>query len=89
MTAEIQGGAVSKENLQREKKQAEYRLRMVEKIALYREQKLKKEFERIEKDLYDQESAQQQQIARERKRQYYFEMQKKKLYEYRTLQQLG
>lgn len=39
----------------REKKKAEYRLRMVEKIAQYREQKIKKEFERIEKDLFQQE----------------------------------
>lgn len=46
MTAESKGT-----DLIREKKKAEYRLRMVEKIAHYREQKIKKEFERIEKDL--------------------------------------
>lgn len=54
MTAE--SGQTDK--LMAEKKNAEYRLRMVEKIAQYREQKIKKEFERIEKDLYKQDHEQ-------------------------------
>ena len=60
MTAESQP-----HDFTREKKKAEYRLRMVEKIAQYREQKIKKEFERIEKDLFQQEQEQQQVMLRE------------------------
>ena len=44
--------AGSHDNL-KEKKKAEYRLRMVEKIANYREMKIKKEFERIERELLE------------------------------------
>ena len=38
---------------------------MVEKIAHYREQKIKKEFERIEKDLMEQEHEQHEKIIKE------------------------
>ena len=61
------------EQLLKEKKQAEYRLKMVEKIAAYREHKIRQEFQRIEEDIAHQEFEREKQMKKDYQRHLYFE----------------
>jgi hypothetical protein len=48
-------------------KQAEYRLRMIEQISKYREEKIKKEFLKLEEDLRLEDEKQRRQMIHEEK----------------------
>jgi hypothetical protein len=58
---------------------AENRLKIIEKISKYREQKIKKEFEKLEEELKQDEQRQKDAQLREVKMRKYHEVQKKKL----------
>lgn len=60
-------------------KQAEYRLRMIEQISKYREEKIKKEFLKLEEDLRMEDERQRKQLIKEAKMKAYHDEQKDKI----------
>ena len=66
---------------------AEHRLRVIEKISKYREEKVKREFIRLEQELREEDEAKRKQLERQRKVQEYFKHQKMKLEEYQRQKQ--
>ena len=62
-------------------KQAEQKLRMIEKITKFREEKIKQEFLKLEEDLRKEEKSIKVEKEKERKRRYIMEGLKKELAE--------
>lgn len=63
-------------------KQAEYRLRMIEQISKYREEKIKMEFLKLEDDLRHEDEKQRRQMIKEAKMRDYHDEQRDKLAQY-------
>jgi hypothetical protein len=60
----------------------EQRLSLIEKIAKYREEKIRREFVKLEQEVREEEARQQKQREKEEKMQEYHRKQKEKLQEY-------
>ena len=67
---------------------AEHRLRMIEQISKYREDKIKKEFEKLEEELRIENDRQRKQHLKELKMQQYHQRQKQKLLDYQKIKQM-
>ena len=66
-------------------KQAEYRLRMIEQISKYREEKIKMEFLKLESDLRMEDERQRKQLIKEAKMRAYHDEQKDKIAQYQMI----
>ena len=66
-----------------EMKKAEQRLRTIEQISKYREEKIKREFMKLEEEMNIESEKQRQQMEKEERMKKYFQRQKERLEGYR------